>query len=104
MTELSIPGVWPEGYKILVEADQTEEVTSGGIFIPATVREAHQRHATFGTVLRCGPTHNAQVEGREIGPGTRIIFAKYGGVFLKDVDRRRDLRLINDEDILAVVE
>jgi co-chaperonin GroES (HSP10) len=98
-----IPDVWPEGPKILIEVDRAESVSSGGIFIPETSRVAEQMRLTQGTVLRIGPTAQVDVAGG-FDPGTRIIFAKYGGFRLQGFeDRSRDFRIINDEDVLAVI-
>lgn len=100
---MEIPNVWPEGPKVLIEVDQAESVSSGGIFIPDTARMAEQLRLTMGTVLRIGPT--AQVDANtEFKEGSRVIFAKYGGFRLQGLkDRSRDFRIINDEDVLAII-
>lgn len=102
--KVEIPEVWPEGCKILIEVDEAESISSGGIIIPPTLRQAEQLRLTKGTVLRCGPDVDARFGGeRSLEAGSRIIFAKYGGFHLQDQSRKRDFRLINDEDVLAIV-
>ena len=103
---MKTPNVWPEGPKLLIEVDEAESTSKGGIIIPQNVRAAEQRRLTMGTVLRCGPNADVRFEdGVEFSVGSRIIFAKYGGFLLKDVgDRSKDYRLINDEDVLAIIE
>lgn len=105
-----IPNIWPEGSKLLIEVDMVEEMTSGGIILPPSSRENQQRGLIMGKVLRCGPDVMVrQDSGEELREGTKIIFARYGGFNLKsrDLEDRskgnRDLRLINDEDVLAIL-
>lgn len=101
---MSIPDVWPEGCKVLIEVDTVEAATSGGIFLPQSVRQAEQLKLTVGTVLRLGSDADIRLgPDRVCKEGTRIIFAKYGGFRLQDMDRKRDFRLINDDDVLAVI-
>jgi len=102
--KVTIPNVWPEGCKVLIEVDEAESVTPGGILLPPSSRQAEQLRLTMGTVRRCGPEVDVRIgDGKEFGEGSRIIFAKYGGFRLQDVSRR-DFRLINDEDVLAVID
>lgn len=103
-----IPEIYPEGVKLLIQVDDMEKVTRGGIILPESSVRSEQRRLSTATVLRLGPRVDVDLrlpEGQEFGVGTRIIFAKYGGFNLKDPDRKlsRDFRLINDEDVLAVV-
>ena len=102
---LNIPNIWPEGPKVLIEVDQVDSVTAGGIILPDSARIDRQLHLTMATVLRLGPDASVRMtDGHECVPGSRIIFAKYGGFRLQDMDKRKDLRIINDEDVLAVLE
>ena len=101
------PEVWPEGCKILIEADKVDDRTAGGIWYSQQTKEDEQTRVNIGTVLRCGPDAvsrlaNPGEEARQLTPGDRIVFARYGGFRLM-FDKNRDFRIINDEDVLAVV-
>lgn len=104
-TEENLPKVWPEGVKLLILVDESESATAGGIVIPHRIRDNNQLKLTMGTVLRLGPDAAVRMgDGKECGPGSRIIFARYGGYRLSELETRRDLRIINDEDVLALLE
>lgn len=103
--ELPLPKVWPEGVKLLILVDDAEGVTSGGIIVPGVVRENNQMHLTMGTILRVGPDAVTNfADGKELKPGSRVVFAKYGGYRLKEIETHRDLRIINDSDVLVLLE
>lgn len=105
----------PEGRKLLVEADQTEEMSAGGIWIPKTAQEANQTRMTLGKVVAIGPAvdlvfeysdkENPEKEGtlRHVQIGDRVWFSKYGGCRFETA-RDRDLRIINDEDVMAIID
>lgn len=87
--------------RIVVEPSEAEAVTPGGIVLPDAAKERPQR----GKVLAVGP-------GRLLDSGERcpialsigdvVLFAKYGGT---DVEiEKRDLKIMRESDVLAVVE
>lgn len=110
MTELKI---WPEGSKLLIEVDEVEERALGGmIIVPPTVRENQQRMLSVATVLLVGPDAMVRYDTPdgpgELKPGMRIVFSQYGGynIKLQEIDgsrKKRDLRILNDSDVLAVL-
>jgi len=103
--QTELPKVWPEGCKLLIEVDEADAVTPGGIVVPNQARENMQMSLTMGTILRVGPhATTAFADGKELKPGSRVVFAKYGGYRLREVETRRDLRIINDEDVLVLLE
>lgn len=103
----SVANYRPEGCKVLVEADKVEERTSGGLYIPQTSQESQQTRVTQGTVLAIGPGVDAYFKREDDAPksplkvGDRVIFAKYGGFNLDD--KEHDYRIINDEDVVALI-
>lgn len=98
-----LPEVWPTGFHVLIEVDKVEDKTSGGLFLPANSRDDQQRKATMATILRLGPDASIRLgEAMNLQPGCRIVFSRYGGFDLL-LDKAHDYRLINDEDVLAVV-
>lgn len=94
----------PAGHRVLVLPDKIKEKTDGGLFIPEQTRDREQKAAQMGTVIAVGVQ---AWEGFGSGEpwaavGDRVFFARYGGVEVDASDGRK-LRLMNDEDILAVI-
>jgi chaperonin GroES len=91
----------PLGDRVVVERDESEEVTAGGIVLPDTAKDKPAR----GRVISVG-------DGRLLDDGTRaafqvkvgdhIWFSSYAGDEFKIDDR--ELVLIREEDILAIIE
>jgi chaperonin GroES len=91
----------PLGDRVVVERDESEEVTAGGIVLPDTAKDKPAR----GKVVSVG-------DGRLLDDGTRapfqvkagdhILFSSYAGDEFKIDDR--ELVLMREEDILAVIE
>lgn len=96
----------PEGCKLLIEADKTEEQI-GGILVPRSVQQSEQVKITRGVIVSIGPTAVVQFLGKDDAGepakiGDRVLFARYGGVFVKEDGK--DLRFINDKDVLARID
>lgn len=117
-------GIIPKGDRIVVKPDEVEKVTEGGIIIPDAQADRHANAQTIGTLVAVGPdawqhhtetiyrTINGElklVEKRTVGysepfaqVGDRVAFAKYGGLAVVGEDGKQ-YRILNDEDITAVV-
>lgn len=109
----------PQG-RVLVEVEKVESVTSGGIFIPVTWLDRRQNMMTIGKVVAVGPhvmcafkckdgeiPDDEADNTRQVRPGDRIWFAKYGGASFEVAEKENrgiDLRVINDEDIQAILD
>jgi co-chaperonin GroES (HSP10) len=111
-------GIHPSLDRVLIKPDDIEEVTAGGIVIPANVGELHAMAQSIGTFVEAGPdayTHFVEKDGEgritriraysqpAAKPGDRVAFAKYGGLQVTGKDNKT-YRLMNDEDVTAVVE
>jgi chaperonin GroES len=110
-------GIHPCGDRVLIRPDDIEEKTEGGIIIPGSVSELHAMAQSIGTFIAAGPdawTHfveretNGPVKCRGYSqpfakPGDRVAFAKYGGLQVEGKDGVV-YRLMNDEDVTAIVE
>lgn len=84
----------PVGNRVLVEMDDLESVTKGGIYIPGQAQDDNP----FGTIIASG--HQAV----ELLPvGTRVMVAEYAGTDLPPGENGRELRLLSAENILAIV-
>lgn len=92
----------PLNDRIVVRAQEAEEVTASGLFLPETAKEKPQQ----GEVLAVGPgRYDDEGEKRiplDVKVGDIVLFAKYGGTEIKlDGDK---LLIMKESDILAVVE
>ena len=87
--------------RVLVKRLESEDKTSGGLFIPDTAKEKpiEARVVAVGTgkVLDDGT-----VRKPELKAGDRVLFAKYSGSEVK-IDGEEHL-IMREDDILAVVE
>lgn len=72
----------PLGDRLVVKADEKEEKTASGIFLPDTAQEKPLQ----GTVLAAGPGRvldNGTVQPLEVKAGDKILFGKYSGTEIK---------------------
>jgi len=89
----------PEGVKIVVLPDKVKDKTEGGIWRPDAVKDSEKFATVKGEVLAIGPAAAVEFDDGELQVGDRITYAKYSGVFIEDGDV--EVRIINDEDVLA---
>ena len=87
--------------RVLVRRVESEQKTSGGLFIPETAKEKPQQ----AEVVAIGTgrlTDKGEVVALLVKPGDRVLFAKYGGdeVKLDGVDHI----ILRESDILAILE
>ena len=96
----------PAGHRVLVIEDKVDERTSGGLFLPPEVRQRMGEAQIFGTVVKLGLTAFKAFDDGEAWckEGDRVAFAKYGGFIIQDPDSKEVFRLLNDEDVCAIVK
>jgi co-chaperonin GroES (HSP10) len=96
-------GLDPRGWKVVVQPEEVKKVTSGGVHLPDETTERWGAAMTRGVVLAVGP--NAFERFKEPHPkaGDLVTVPRYGGMEFKGVDGK-DYRILNDEDVAAVVE
>jgi chaperonin GroES len=91
----------PLGDRVVVERDESEEVTAGGIVLPDTAKDKPARGKVVsvgdGRLLEDGTRAEFQVK-----VGDHILFSSYAGDEFKIDDR--ELVLMREEDILAIIE
>lgn len=95
----------PCGHRVVVKPEKVEDVTEGGIVIPKTIQDNEQRHVTNGEVIGIGSTawkDFGEVPWCEVGD--TVVFAKYGGLTVKDEESGEELRILNDEDVVAIIK
>jgi chaperonin GroES len=91
----------PLADRLVVEPNEQEEVTAGGIILPETAKEKPQQ----GKVIAAGPGRIDDKGKRvdmEVKLGDRVLYAKYSGTEIK-LDGKKVL-ILRESDILAVVE
>jgi chaperonin GroES len=91
----------PLGDRVVVEREEAEEVTAGGIVLPDAARDKPAR----GTVVSVGDGRLLDDGSRstpQVKPKDRVLFTSYAGEPFKLGDR--ELLLMREEDILAVIE
>ena len=90
----------PLGDRVLVEREESEERTAGGIVLPDKARDKSKR----GKVLSVG-NGKLNKDGKRIPPtvkaGDRVLFSGYSGEEIKFDGR--EVLLIREDDILAIV-
>lgn len=93
----------PLMHRCLVRPKEVEKKTESGIIIPDTTTRKEQAATEEGTILALGDTFGKDF-GADTLPkvGDKVYFAKYAGKFIKD-DEGKDLVLLNDEDIVAII-
>lgn len=112
---MDISNIKVKGHRVLLEPIFPEETTESGIIIATHSEHKRERAATdTGRVVAIGPTAwNAfdkyTPDGKRnpawepwCAKGDLVVFAKYGGKFLKVDDV--DYVVVNDEDIQCVIE
>ena len=91
----------PLGDRVLVEPVEEKETKKGGIIIPDTAKEK----PTEGVIVALG-TGKTDDDGKkvpfEVKKGDRVLISKYGGTEVKL--NGKEYKILNSDDILAVVE
>lgn len=91
----------PLGDRLIVERDEAEGMTKGGIVLPDSGKEVPVR----GTVI-CVGEGRLQEDGTrrplEVKAGDRIIFSLYSGEKVK-IDET-EYTLMREDDVLAVIQ
>jgi chaperonin GroES len=91
----------PLGDKVVVEREETQEKTAGGIFIPDAAKDKPSR----GTIIAVG-TGKLLDDGTrgpmQVKKGDRILFTSYAPETIEIDDD--EFLLMSESDILAVIE
>ena len=91
----------PLGDKVVVEREETQEKTAGGIFIPDAAKDKPSR----GTIIAIG-TGKLLDDGTrgemQVKKGDRVLFTSYAPETITIDDE--EFLLMSESDILAVIE
>jgi chaperonin GroES len=91
----------PLGDRVVVERISAEERTAGGIVLPDTAKEKPRR----GKVIAVGTGRrlkDGSLQPLEVRKGDEVLFTSYAGDEVKT--DAKELLLMREEDILAVIE
>lgn len=95
------PKIRPLGDRLVVEPQELESKTAGGILIPET---ADKDKPMQGTVLAIGL--GKYVDGKmmplQVKVGDRVLFGKYAGTNVKFAEK--EFLVMREEDVMGVVE
>lgn len=97
-------GIEPVDVRVLVLPEKPKETSAGGIIIPDTTKDREKFASMKALVVAIG--NNAFNEwGDALTPsvGERVLTAQYAGINVKG-DDGQDYRVVNDEDIIAVLK
>ena len=93
--------IQPLGARIVLQREDSQETTAGGIVLPESAKDKPAR----GTILSVGPGRPLDDGSRgtlQVQVGDRVLFSSYAGESFKVGDD--ELLLMREEDILAVIE
>lgn len=93
--------IQPLGDRVVIEREESEQKTPGGIVLPDTAKEKPKQ----GRVVSVGTGRQLKdgtVVPLSVKVGDRVVFSSYAGEEFKLGDR--ELLLMREEDILAVIE
>lgn len=103
---MNTSGREPLDQRVLVLPDPVEDKI-GSILLPDQHKEQQKWAQAKGTLVAVGACawSEAKRERDFVAPepGARVMYAKYGGVTFKG-DDDREYRIMNDEDITAVLK
>lgn len=98
---MNTPKIRPLGDKLVVEPQELETKTKGGIVLPDT---ADKDKPMRGKVLAIGTGKylDGKVHPLQVKVGDKVLFGKYAGTNVK-LDNT-DLLVMREEDVMGVIE
>lgn len=94
------------GCRILIDPvkDETSKrAEASGFILPEMDDRRRQANVDQGRVLEIGPKASEDyIQGVEVG--SLIGFTKFGGKFVTDPETKKELLIINDEDVICIIK
>jgi len=90
----------PIGDKVLVQRNEADDITAGGIVLPDSAKEKPKR----GTIMGVGAGRlldTGKRQALQVAKGDQVLFSSYAGTEVK-VDGE-ELIIMDENDILAVL-
>lgn len=91
----------PLGDRIVVQREESQETTAGGIILPESAKDKPSR----GTVISVGDGRMLRDGSRgplQVKPGDQVLFTTYGPDEIKVGED--EFLLMREDDVLAVIE
>jgi co-chaperonin GroES (HSP10) len=95
-------GLVPCEYKILIDPEEVEQKSAGGIVLAPATTEKEKMAQVRGTLVAVGGNAFEDWLPPVPGVGDKIWYAKYAGYVIKGIDGK-EYRLANDKDCAAIV-
>ncbi len=95
------PNIRPLHDRILVERQEEDRTSTGGIVIPDTATEKPIR----GNVIAVGNgriLEDGAVRGLDVKVGDKVLFGKFSGTEVKLGDQ--ELLVLREDDVMAVID
>ena len=95
------PNIRPLHDRILVEREEEDRTSTGGIVIPDTATEKPIR----GNVIAVGNgkiLKDGTVRGLDVKVGEKVLFGKFSGTEVKLGDQ--ELLVLREDDVMAVID
>ena len=96
-------GINPQGDRVLIQVEEIDDLTAGGIAVPASVLKEHQNASMSGTLVAYGDDAWDDRQSMYAEIGDRVMFARHGGLKVMGMDGL-DYRIMNDLDITATLD
>lgn len=95
-------GLQPVEYKILIEPEEIEQKSAGGIILADKTTDREKMAQVRGKLVAKGGNAFEDWNGQTPAVGDSIWYAKYSGFIVKG-DDGIEYRLCNDKDVAAIV-
>ncbi len=92
----------PLGERVIIERHETEDKTTGGVYIPDTVKGKAQT----GTVRAVGPGReldNGEMSDMRLNEGDEVLFAAFAGTEVQVSGATEQLLCLEISEILAII-
>lgn len=92
--------IQPLSDRVVVQAQDAQEQTASGLYIPDSAKEKPQR----GTVLAVGPgrVENGNLISMTVSAGDTVLYGKYAGTEV--TLEGDDLIIMRESDILGIIK
>lgn len=101
-------GIEPVEFKVLIEVDEIDDKSAGGLYLPQSTMEREQLGCDSGTLIAVSKMAFFDWSGTVPKVGDRVIFEKYAGtlVHYRNVEQKfvGKYRLCKCEQIYAVIK
>lgn len=94
----------PTGHHVLIKLQEVEKKSEGGIILPDATHKKEQAGGQFAEVLVVGPTAWDEYSKPWAKVGDEVVVIRYAGAQWDYDGDDKLCRIINDDEIIAVVE